>query len=87
MFNVPYGEQTTGDFEVVGYAVERGLEAWVIAVRGNIIRPDGGTYHLTWSLDRELGKRPYHSNALIRNEGFTAVEPIRLYAAFDFVSQ
>jgi hypothetical protein len=86
-FNVPYGEQTTGNFEIVGYAVDKGIEAWVVAVRGNIIRPDRGTYHLTWSLDRDLGRKPFHSNVVIKEKGFTPVEPIRIYAAFDFVSQ
>lgn len=86
-FSVPYGEQTTGDFEVIGYASDVGIEALVVSVRGRTIRPDGGTYHLTWSLDRELGRKPFHSNAVIKEKGFVCFKPIRFEAAFDFISQ
>lgn len=82
---VPYGEQTTGDFEVVGYTDDVGIEALVVSVRGRIVRPDGGVYHLTWSLDRDLGRKPFHSNAVIREHGFVRIEPISFSATFDFI--
>lgn len=37
-------------------------------------RPDGGTYHITWSLDRAKGRTPKESNTAIENEGYYPVE-------------
>ena len=48
------GEADTGD----------GLQALVVSVNGSTRRPDGGTYHVTWSLEPERYK-PVDSNALI----------------------
>lgn len=63
---------------VVGYAVnEAGVEALVVEVNGSTERPDGKTYHITWSIDREAGFKPVSSNTLLEN-GFTAVEPIEI---------
>jgi hypothetical protein len=60
-------------FEVVGYAAVDGLEALVVAVDGTIQRPDGGTYHITWTLDP--GKySPKDSNTVIKNNGYTELE-------------
>jgi len=28
-------------------------------------RPDGRTYHITWSIDRSAGKKPVHSNDVV----------------------
>ncbi len=37
--------------QIVGRADDgRGVEALVVAIDGAIDRPDGGTYHVTWSL-------------------------------------
>jgi hypothetical protein len=86
--NLPYGQQTHGNFDVIGYAEDVGIEVFVVRVCGRTTRPDGGTYHLTWSLDRDQGRKPFHSNAVLAEKGFTLfVDPIRVYAAFDFVSQ
>lgn len=85
--NLPYGEHTHGNFDVIGYAEDTGIELFVVRVCGRTTRPDGGTYHLTWSLDRSLGRKPFHSNAVLAEKGFTPVDPFTLYAAFDFVSQ
>lgn len=53
--------------EVVGYVDDgEGLEALVVAVNGKVNRPDGSLYHITWSLDRSLGRKPVHSNALVQ---------------------
>jgi len=41
-----------------------GLEALLVTVNGEEKRPDGGYYHITWSLDRENYK-PKDSNMLI----------------------
>src|SRR5215216_5632157 len=39
-----------------------GLQALVAEVNGSTSRPDGGTFHITWSLDRKRGRRPVQSN-------------------------
>lgn len=83
--NVPYGEQTHGNFEVIGYAEDAGIEALVVRVVGKTTRPDGRTYYLTWSLDYNQGRKPVHSNIIIAEKGYTPVSPIRIYAAFDFI--
>ena len=38
----------------------RGVEALVVALDGRTERPDGGTYHITWSLAK--GREPRESN-------------------------
>lgn len=51
----------------------RGVEAMVVQVDGTTDRPDGGTYHITWSL--EAGRNAVESNDVIRSHGWEAVEP------------
>ena len=66
---------------VVGRADDgAGVEALVVEISGTTERPDGGTYHLTWSIDRARGREMKHSNDVIRERGWTEVEriPIRL---------
>lgn len=81
----PYDDQTRGDFEVIGYAHDDGIEALVVRVPGHNRRPDGGVYHLTWSLDPAKGKKPVHSNAVIREKGWTGDYHIRFSAKFSFI--
>jgi hypothetical protein len=60
--------------EIVGQADDgRGVQALVVRLDGTTNRPDGSTYHITWSLKR--GRRPVESNELIRAVGWTPVEP------------
>ncbi len=47
-----------------------GVQAMVVAIDGSTRRPDGGTYHITWSLDRAAGRQAKESNAVIA-EGWT----------------
>lgn len=73
--------------ETVGVIVGRsddgkGVEAMVVQVDGTTQRPDGGTYHITWSL--EPGRNAVESNDVIRQHGWEAVEPpaaVRLHPA------
>ena len=65
--NGNYGEQMV--VHLVGYACnDIGLEAFVVAVNGNTTRPDGKTYHLTWSLDRTKGFKPVDSGGLVEGK-------------------
>jgi len=65
--------------EVVGYVDDQeGLEALVVEVDGTIRRIDGGIYHITWSLNRELGMKPSHSNVIILHFGHVPTERIQI---------
>lgn len=53
---------------VVGIADDGvGVQALVMEVGGTTDRPDGSTYHVTWSIDRESGAKPVHSNNVVKN--------------------
>lgn len=79
-YNGPKDEipEITNDFKIVGYTFIDGLEAFIVAVDGNINRPDGGIYHITFSLDRDKGFKPVHSNDVIKNTGFEKIPPIKI---------
>lgn len=51
-----------------------GVQALVVTVDGTSKRPDGDTYHVTWSLDRARGRRAVESNAVIARCGWHAVQ-------------
>lgn len=46
----------------------RGVEALVVEIDGSTRRPDGGTYHITWSLAKN--RRPKESNDAIAAHGW-----------------
>lgn len=46
-----------------------GLECLVVGLDGTTDRPDGSTYHVTWSLGP--GRRARESNDLLRERGWT----------------
>lgn len=73
------------DVEIVGYVEEDGLEAFVCTVDKGSRRPDGKTYHLTWSLDRSKGKKPIHSNDLIARKGNQPLQPFVIVTTFDYI--
>lgn len=60
--------------EIVGRSDDRrGVEAMVVRVDGSTERPDGGTYHITWSLSP--GRKARESNDAIARNGWEAVDP------------
>ena len=62
---------------VVGIADDdAGVQALVVTVDGTHERPDGGTFHITWSLDRARGRRAVESNAVIATRGWRPIEPV-----------
>lgn len=69
--------------EIVGRADDgAGVEALVVAIGGSTDRPDGSTYHITWSLGD--GRRAKESNDVIRSGGFERFElpmPVKLLPA------
>jgi hypothetical protein len=69
--------------EIVGRADDgRGVEAMVVSLGGTTDRPDGSTYHITWSL--EDGRRAKESNDAIRDHGWEKFDlpmPVKLMPA------
>ena len=58
---------------IVGRADDgEGVEAMVVAIDGTTDRPDGSTYHITWSLG--AGRRAVESNDVIREHGWNAFD-------------
>lgn len=68
---------------IVGRADDdSGVEAMVVAIDGDPARPDGSTFHITWSLGN--GRRARESNDVLRDRGWTACDqpvPITLTPA------
>ncbi|HLL58631.1 MAG TPA: hypothetical protein VK391_01915, partial [Allosphingosinicella sp.] len=69
--------------EIIGRADDgKGVEAMVVSIAGTTDRPDGSTYHITWSLEK--GRRAKESNDVIRQFGWQAIElpvPVMLQPA------
>jgi hypothetical protein len=69
--------------EIIGRADDgKGVEAMVVSIGGTTDRPDGSTYHITWSLGK--GRRAKESNDVIRQFGWQPFElpmPVRLIPA------
>lgn len=56
-----------------------GVQALVVAIGGSPARPDGGIFHITWSL--EPGREAKESNAVIAGRGWALLPkpvPVRL---------
>ncbi|MDJ0387704.1 hypothetical protein QMO56_06230 [Roseomonas sp. E05] len=71
-FGVPAGFPLPRETEgfVVGLADDgAGIQALVLEIGGTTSRPDGLTYHITWSL--AAGRRPVESNAVLQEHGWT----------------
>jgi hypothetical protein len=75
----PLPARVIGD--IVGIADDgSGVQALVVSIGGTTDRPDGGTYHITWSLVE--GRAAKESNDVIAEKGWTAVdlpEPVALH--------
>ena len=58
---------------IVGRADDgAGVEAMVVALDGSTDRPDGSTFHITWSL--APGRRAVESNEVIRERGWDRLD-------------
>jgi len=79
--DAPLPDETMG--EIVGRADDgKGVEAIVVSIGGTTDRPDGSTYHITWSLAD--GRKAVESNDVIASCGWTALDlpmPVRLRPA------
>jgi hypothetical protein len=69
--------------EIVGQADDGdSLECLVVSIDGTTDRPDGSTYHITWSLGQE--RRARESNDVLRDLGWKPLDkpiPIQLEPA------
>ena len=69
--------------EIVGRTDdEQGVEAMVVTIDGDTARPDGSTFHITWSLGK--GRRARESNDVLRERGWQKLDkpiPITLTPA------
>jgi len=79
--DAPLPQEAEG--EIVGRADDgRGVEAMVVAIAGTTDRPDGSTYHITWSLAD--GREARESNDMLRQQKWERFElpmPVRLEPA------
>lgn len=70
------------DAAIVGRTDDnRGVEAMVVTIDGATNRPDGSTFHITWSLAE--GRRAVESNDVIRDRGWARFDdpiPVTLSA-------
>lgn len=68
---------------IVGRADDdRGVQAMVVTIDGDTERPDGSTYHVTWSLGD--GRRARESNDVLKERGWDELDhpiPITLTPA------
>lgn len=61
------------DARIVGRADDGdSLECLVVTIDGTSERPDGSTYHLTWSLG--AGRKARESNDVVRDCGWTPID-------------
>jgi hypothetical protein len=68
---------------IVGRADDgKGLECLVVEIDGTADRPDGSTYHITWSLGS--GRTARESNDVLRDKGWSPIDapiPVELEPA------
>ncbi len=46
----------------------------MVTIDGTADRPDGSTFHITWSLDKSKGRSARESNDLLKERGWTTFE-------------
>ena len=61
---------------IVGDAFDKGVQALVLEIDGTVYRPDGGIYHVTWSLDE--GRFPENSKTLLAKGWFPLEQQIEI---------
>ena len=70
---------------IVGRADDQdSLECMVVTVDGTTDRPDGSTFHITWSLDKSKGRKARESNDVLKERGWSRFDqaiPVKLEPA------
>ena len=64
--------------EIVGRSDDNdSLECLVVTIDGTTDRPDGSTFHITWSLDKSKGRKARESNDVLKERGWSRIaQPI-----------
>lgn len=63
------------DARIVGRADdEDSLECMVVTIDGTTDRPDGSTFHITWSLDKSKGREARESNNVLKERGWSRID-------------
>ena len=65
--------ETPKSAQVIGFAENDKVQCLVVRIDGTVKRPDGKTFHITWSIDRSKGARPVDSNACIEQDGYEKI--------------
>lgn len=65
-----------GKVFVIAKLEGEGIEGFLVSLGGQIDRPGGGRYHLTWSLDKTKGVKPVDTNKLVYDPKW--IEPIEI---------
>ena len=73
------------DAAIVGRADDGdSLECVVVTIDRTTDRPDGSTFHITWSLDKAKGRKARESNDVLKERGWDRFEnpiPLKLEPA------
>lgn len=70
---------------VVGEIMDKGVQAVVVEIDGDTIRPDGDRYHITMSLDE--GRFPEEARRLVRRGWFPLSERIAVTLTPAFIER
>ncbi len=71
--------------KVIGHTEDDSLETLVVEIGGTTRRPDGKTFHITWSMDKSKGRKAKQSNDLIAANGYVPVQPITVTGTLEFI--
>ena len=63
---------------VIGHCQGKSIECLVVSLDGSHQRPHGGTFHITFSLDRSAGAKPVHSNKILKKGWLTLPQAIQI---------
>ena len=73
------------DAGIVGRADDGdSLECMVVTIDGTTDRPDGSTFHITWSLDKAKGRKARESNDVLKERGWARFDeptPVKIEPA------
>ena len=64
--------------KVVAVVSNDRIQAGIVTVDDEYVRPDGKIFHVTLSLDSESGARPAESNELIKSATWNFIQPVYL---------
>lgn len=71
--DTPLPEQPT-TAQVIGGSENDKVQCLIVRIDGSVKRPDGKTFHITWSIDRSRGARPVDSNTCIIENGIYRID-------------